>query len=66
VLEPLITAVGRVFTVIIALPLISPGRALQLSLTEVRVYVLVVVGDTGNKYTPAIIPFTVTGAVPSV
>ena len=66
VADPLMTAVGRVFTVTMALPLISPGVALQLSLTEVNVYVLVEVGDTVNKYVLAIMPLTVTGTAPSV
>ena len=46
---PLKTAVGRSFTVTIALPLISPGIALHLvSFIDVRVYVFVEVGDTVN------------------
>ena len=45
---PLKTAVGLASTLTIALPLISPGIALQFPLTEVRVYVLVEVGDTAR------------------
>ena len=46
---PLSKAVGRVFTVTIALPLTSPGIALHLlSLTDERVNVLFEVGETGK------------------
>ncbi len=50
VVEPLISAVGRVFTVIIALPLISAAIDEHLlSLAAVSVYVLVAIGDTAKE-----------------
>jgi hypothetical protein len=63
---PLKTAVGLASTVTMALPLISPGMALQLPLTEVRVYVLVDVGDTANVYGLVLMLLMVIGVTPSV
>ena len=49
-LVPLIAIVGRVFTVITALPLMPPANAVHLlSLMAVTLYVLVDVGDTINE-----------------
>ena len=64
---PLMAAVGRGLTVIIALPLRSEGCAAPLvSLRVVIVYVLSVTGETVKLYGLATIPFTVTGVIPSV
>ena len=67
VFVPLITAVGLAFTVTIGVPLRSVAiDAHLLSLTAVRVYVLVDAGETANVNGFALILLIVTGATPSV
>jgi hypothetical protein len=64
---PLITLVGLAFTVITALPVRSPAIEVQFaSLKADTVKVNVVAGLTLATYGLALMPFTVTGVVPSV
>jgi hypothetical protein len=66
VVVPLKTAVGLALTVTTALPEISAGNALHLlSLADVRVYVVVMPGETVNVYGLALTVST-TGVDPSV
>ena len=63
----LITDAGLAFTVTIALPVLSAGSEVQFaSLNAVTVYVVVLPGEGLNTYGLVVIPFTVTGVVPSV
>jgi hypothetical protein len=62
---PLIVAAGNGFTVTTALP--APlFEQVVASETAVTVYVLDVTGETTKVYGVIVIPFTVTGVVPSV
>jgi hypothetical protein len=65
VCAPEITAVGKAFTVTIALPVCEVPVQLA-SLTEVKVYVLVLPGETEITLGLLVIPLIVTGVVPSV